>query len=417
MLDGGSEGAGTPLEPGPDSHPPESEGPESQGQAPESELPPSRLPFGGFIRRHKLGFAIGVLITAAATVTLYRYASFDPELYAYRAADTITPVDRSLVGGSGEQLEEVDTESMEKRLERASAMLASLRERFHPDDSACFRYVGDAARKDDEAVASAIVAAGLGGYLNALVRTTATWERDRDNELHAADAASEVIGYLAEAGDVWTRAGVWMHRHDVTQCYAQLRERRRLDGGVVKGGAALPDALEPAARELWKTHGSITTAALVVARRKSRIDLHAGELALVAPGMVTQKDVEHRLGAATRAGHRWMYGELQLVIAFDNAGTVVRVGRGINPGADVFIREDKLRDKELATVTAALGAPAWQLASGEGKTLVYDRGAAKLKIDFVDDTLAIMELWRADMLLQPQSDEGAEATAGDKKAM
>ncbi len=426
---------GSPAGDAPSSVPPASEGPASErppssrppaSEAPPSATPASRVPIGRFVKRHAKGFAALALCTAVVSPLLYRYASFDPVLFAYRAADAISPFDADTVpllqGDPNrpseflESLSHTDAAVTQQRVEAASRTLASLRARFHPDGTHCTRYYGSDAPPNDSQVADAIVEAGLAGYLQPLVRAAARWETERDDALHAENAAEEVITYLGEQADAWRRLGLWMHRGEVVQRYRQLQEKRRVQ--AASAGAPLPPALEPAARALWQAHGPLTTAALEVARRKGRIDLKASRLALIAPAM-SGDDVKQRLGEPMRAGHRWIYGELNLVVSLDDDGNVVRIARGLGNAADDVMAGDQRVGAERAPIEAALGAPLWRHRSGNGTTLVYDRDGHRLKLDFADDTLASIELWRADMLITPDDADGDEssATADDATAM
>jgi hypothetical protein len=359
--------------------------PESE---PASEFPPSTTrSIPGFVARHRIGFAIGGVATLLVATAIFRYASFDPELYAYNAMSIVTSTsDDALVL------------------------------RFHPEGR-CARY-GHTETDDahDEKVAEAIIAAGLGGYLEPLVRNVGRWEKEADDKHHASPHAVEIITYLGESGGPWARVGLRMHRDEVVQRYRILHERRRLTN--VQSVAALPDRLESAALKLWQEHAPINGGAERVATTQRRVDLNSSNIALVTPGMNVD-DVLHRLGTPVRLGNDLVFADLSLVVTFDSSASAVRIARGNrgNPMDTIFVGDKHVAHDKTAIV-AALGEPLWRAESGGGATLVYKRGEHRMKLDFALDALTSVELWRTDLLIAPKPEsEDTESTKGDGKSM
>lgn len=345
-----------------------------------------------------------------ALLLLARYLTFEPKSFVGEVQDRLNPqqpsnADAPRATGSASSGANASRStqpglSAAERAKQFEGTMAALRQRYHTSAGPCYRYLTKedattAPEKADE-VADALLAAGLGGRLDALVPVSARWSRDADGATHAAGVDVEIVDHFASEGGLWTRLGVAMHRGEVLRAVKPIVEPAM----PPVSGELLSAEEEARAKPLWEKYGhlQLMEGAMRIAARMHAVDLRAAQLRLVEPGMF-QSAVRALFGTAEEDGPHWRYPRFRTEVTFDAQERVSGIATTLGFGDRVIVDGTEQRQLDEASLVRLLGKPLRVAENEAGEAvLVYAAGPHAIVL-VLRQQLTRVELWRKQLVL------------------
>ncbi len=209
--------------------------------------------------------ALGLFVAALGVMVLVRRATFDPQAFAAEAHRRVRPVEdvMAALASPANGAPAGAAAAAAARLEQSKRALVELRRRYHAGEGRCARYGGD-EEGDVDGAADAIVLAGLDRQLDAMIREARSAATERDDRIHRAGEAEEVVDWFGEQSSWWTRLALAIRRRDAYDAY------RAVATHPLPAARLLSPDHRDAARAIEARYGlgAMIAASLRIARRR-----------------------------------------------------------------------------------------------------------------------------------------------------